>query len=126
MRNPAFLILLLTTAVPAFAEDNLTHVETVRARFQTGLHDDDAPAVYGKPVRSGLLEGNERFRLQDNDNRLAVSGDLSAYLQTNDNSYQLVPNELYADLAPTGASPSMWDGAKFCMVRALPSTPWTG
>jgi hypothetical protein len=76
------------------------HVETVRARFQTGMHDDAAPAVYGAPARTGLLEGNERFRLQDEENRFALAGDASAYLSTADRTYQLVPNELFADLAP--------------------------
>lgn len=73
---------------------------TVRARFQTGMHDDSAPAVYGKPARLGLLEANERFRIQTAANSAALAGDLSVYLQSNDNSYQAIPNELYLDLAP--------------------------
>lgn len=77
-----------------------TGTTTVRARFQTGLRDDAAPAVYGSPVRYGLLEANERFRLQTASNSAALAGDLSVYLQTNDNSYQAIPNELYLDLAP--------------------------
>lgn len=77
-----------------------TGTTTVRARFQTGMRDDSAPAIYGSPARYGLLEANERFRIQTATNSVALAGDLSVYLQTNDNSYQAIPNELYLDLAP--------------------------
>lgn len=100
MRRAPALITALLLAAPAAAAAESYHVETVRARFQTAMPDDDAPAVYGAPARAGLLEGNARFRLQDEENRVAAAGDLSAYLSSADRSYQIVPNELYADLAP--------------------------
>lgn len=110
MRGHFFMALAVFFGMPQIADaepaDYVEHTETVRARFSTATPDADPAPALGKIARLGVLEGNTRFRLHDADNRAALAGDISAYLQTNDNQYQLVPNELYLD-----AAPAEWVGA---------------